>query len=96
MARDGGHVHRGGQIIDDAVEQALHADVFEGRAAEDRMQLEGDGGRAEGLANFVFGGFLAGEIFFHEMVVGLGGLFDQVVAPLFVAFLFIFGEWAFR
>ena len=36
----GGDVGRGGQIVDDAVEQPLHADVFQRRAAEDRVHLK--------------------------------------------------------
>ena len=40
----GGDVERAGQVVDDRVEQGLHALVLERGAAEHRDDLAGDGG----------------------------------------------------
>lgn len=59
------------------------------------MQLEGDGGGAQCLAEFLFGRLLVNEIFRHQSVVGLRDFFDEVVAPFFVAFFFFRGDGLF-
>ena len=42
-----------GQIIDDGIEHLLHADVLEGRPAEDRVGLERDRRLAKGVPEFL-------------------------------------------
>ena len=46
---DGGHLERRGEQLDDRVEQRLDALVLEGGAAEDRRDLDVEGGPVQGL-----------------------------------------------
>ena len=46
VAGDRGNVERGRQVIADGVEHGLHADVAEGRAAQDGLAQTGDGALA--------------------------------------------------
>ena len=48
QAGDRGEVERAGQVVDDGVEQRLHALVLEGGAVEDRDDLVGDRAGADG------------------------------------------------
>ena len=49
VALDRRDVERRREVVDDRVEQLLHALVLEGRAADDRLNVAGDRGRAAGL-----------------------------------------------
>ncbi len=71
-----------GQVVDDAVEQLLHAFVLERRAAEDRHELAGDGALADALLEHR-GVELAGLDEFHERVfVQPERLLEQFLAQL--------------
>jgi len=86
---DGGHVHRRREIVDHAVDQSLHAHIFQRRSGEHGVQLEADGGGAEGVAQFLLGGFLGVEIFLHQVVICFGDFFDEIVPPFFVSLFFL-------
>ena len=70
------------QVVDDGVEQRLHALVLEGRAAQHRME----GARLHGLAHQAAQGRLvrlvAVEVGGHRLVVELDGGLDQLGAVL--------------
>ncbi len=69
---------------------------FRADPLEDRMELEGDRGRAEGASDFLLRWALRSLRYFSiRSIVGLGDLFDQVVPPFFVAFFFFGGDGLF-
>jgi hypothetical protein len=91
---NGGHVQRGGEVVDDGVEHRLDAAVLERRAAEHRVDLAVDRELANGALDLGDGELFAGEVLLHEVVVGfgdgleeelavLGGLVDEVGRDLF-------------
>ena len=93
MALDRGQVGRRRQVVDDAVQQPLHADVLQRRAGEDRVELEADRRGAKALADLVLGdGGRVGQVLLHEVIVGLGDLLDQLVAPLLDLGLHVLGD----
>ena len=55
----GRDVHRRRQVVDDRVEQRLHALVLEGAAADHRLQAVGDGRAAQRGAELVVGDLVA-------------------------------------
>jgi hypothetical protein len=57
-----GHVERGGQVVDDRVEDGLDALVLEGAAAEDRVRRTRDGERADATLDLLDGELLAAEV----------------------------------
>ena len=80
MARD---VERAREVVDDRVEQRLHALVLERGAAQDRVdacrrcvarRMAGD--------ELLLGGLLALEVELHDLVVVLGERLEELVAPL--------------
>ncbi len=81
-ALDGGDVERARQVVDDGVEQRLHALVLEGRAAEDRVDREVDRGRADGLLEQVDRDVVALEVQLHHVVVVIGDGVEQLLASL--------------
>ena len=81
-----------GQEADDAVEELLDAFVLEGAAAVDGDDLAGDGRLAQDGAHLVGGEGAGGEEFFHERVVLLGALLDEVFAPLLRLFEAVGGD----
>src|SRR4051794_221948 len=79
---DGLDVQRAGQVVDDRVEQGLHALVLERGAGEHRVDLAGDGRLADGGLQRLDGDVLAAEVGLHEVVVGLGDGLEQLLAVL--------------
>ena len=69
-----------GQVVDDAVEQELHALVLDGRAAHDGRHLQGEGGAADGGAELLGRDGLLVEELLGERVVDVGDLVDDLVA----------------
>ncbi len=78
-ARGRRDVDRRRQVVDDGVQQRLHALVLEGRAAQDRIE----GARQHRLADALLDGFfrrlVAFQVGFHRLVVELDGVVDQVL-----------------
>src|SRR5882757_2303419 len=75
------HVDRRRQIFDDGVEHRLHALVLEGRAAQHREDFQGQGALAQAALDLFLGQRLAFEVLVHQLVAGLGGGFDHLLAP---------------
>src|SRR6185312_12295778 len=78
-AFDGGHVERRGQVVDDRVEQRLHALVLEGRAAQHRRQLDLERGLADRRLDALGGDLRLLEDQFDELVVVMGDLLEHVL-----------------
>ena len=82
-ALDGRDVERAGQVVEDGVEQRLHALVLEARAAEDRRErgtlaaVEVECGLADVGLQAVDLDLLALEVVLHQLVVVLGDCLDQ-------------------
>ncbi len=92
VALDGGHVERGGQVVDDRVEHRLDAPVLQGRTAEHGDELGLDGPDAKAAADVVGGELLALQIAAEQLVVGLGDGLDEGVAPLGHVRLHLLGD----
>ena len=73
-------IDRRRQVVDDGVEQGLHALVLEGRAAEHGMEGAALNRGADQTAQRLGVGLGAFEIGLHRHVVHLDGGFDQLVA----------------
>jgi hypothetical protein len=67
--------------FDHGVEHALHALVLEGGAAQHRLDLAGDGARAQAERDLFFGQVALFEVLVHQLFVGFGGGFDHLLAP---------------
>jgi hypothetical protein len=85
VGHGGGDVQGRRQVVDDRVQHGLDALVLEGRPADDREQLHGDGGLADARLQLGHGGGLAAHVLLHQVVVtrfrsGLGHLVDHLVA----------------
>ena len=76
----GRHVERRRQVIDDGVEQRLHALVLEGGAAQHRIERAGDHGLADQLLEGRLVGLLAVKESLERRVVELDRGFDQLLA----------------
>ena len=72
----------GGQVVDDRVEQGLHALVLEGRAAQHRVEGALDGGLADQPLQRGDVGLLAVEVGRHGVVVHLDRGLDHLAAQL--------------
>ena len=79
VALDGRHVLRGRQVIDDAVQHRLNALVLEGGTAEDREGFLGDGELAHASADVFLGQVAVLEELVHELVVGFGSGFHELL-----------------
>ena len=79
-AHDGRNVERRRQEVDDRVEQGLNALVLERGAADDRRARVGDAGLAQRGLDLVDGDGLVLEHLHHELVVGLRGDLDELLA----------------
>ena len=75
-------VHRARQVVDDRVEQRLHALVLEGGAAEHRHDRAGGGRLADGALDLVEGQLLAGQVLLQQLLVVLHRRLDQLVPRL--------------
>src|SRR5687768_1061169 len=83
VAADGVDVERRRQELHDRVEEGLHALVLERGAAEDRVELVGQGGAADRGLEVLDGVVLVAlEVTLHDLVVGLGQGLDELLAPL--------------
>ena len=78
--RVGGQVERIGQIVDDAVEQALHALLLEGGTGNDAAELEGDRRLADADHQFVDADFGALEILVGDPVIAIRHGLDEFLA----------------
>src|SRR6266516_3278701 len=81
-ALDRRHVERRRQIVDDRIEQWLHAFVLEGGAGEHREERAGDHGLADQALEGRFVGLFALEICSHGAVVELDRGLDHPLAVL--------------
>src|SRR5699024_7523041 len=82
VALHGRHVERAREVVADGVEHRLDTAVLERGAAEDRVELRGDGELADARLDLLDRELLAPEVLLHEVVVGLGDALDEVVAVL--------------
>ena len=82
VAGDALDVDRGGQVVDDRVEQGLDALVLERGAGEDRVQLVGQGRATDRGLELLDGELLALEVLLHDLVIGLGEGLEQLLAVL--------------
>src|SRR6185437_1290208 len=77
VSHDGRHVHRCREIINDRVQQRLHALVLERRPAQHGNELAGDGGAANGALDFLHRELLASQILLEQHLVVLHRGFDS-------------------
>jgi hypothetical protein len=82
-AFDGRHIERGRQIVDNSIEQRLHALVLERGASEHREERAGDHSLADQLLEGRLIGLLALEIGAHGVVIEI----DRRLDELFTMFL---------
>jgi hypothetical protein len=73
-------VDRAGQVVDDAVEQALDALLLEGRTGDDAEELERDRRLADGEHQVVDLDLVVGQVLLGEVVVEVRDGLDQLVA----------------
>ena len=81
-ARDRREVERRRQVVDDGVEQGLHALVLEGRAGEDGHDAVVDGGLAQRPLEVVGGDLLVAEELLEDVVVVVRDDVDELLAVL--------------
>ena len=91
-AGDRRDVQRGRHIIDDGVQQLLHALVLVGRAAHDRDELDLRRGLANGRSDLFGGHLLTLKIQLHDLVVEIGDRLNQLRAVLFSLVAHILGD----
>ena len=91
-ALDGGDVQRAGQVVDDGVEQLLHALVLVRGAAHHGNHLDRDGGAADGGADLVGGHFLTLEVHLHDLVVKVAHSLKEVGAVLIGEVTHVLGD----
>ena len=73
-------LQRRGQVVEDRVQQRLHALVLERRATEDRRDLDRERRPAQGGLQHVGRHFLLGEVQLGDVVVEIGQRLQQVLA----------------
>src|SRR6266508_799834 len=76
------YVRGGRKVLDDRVEDRLHASVAQRRAAEDGDEDAGDRAAAQATLDLVLGDVLLLEVLVHDVVVEVGDRLDEVVAVL--------------
>ena len=76
------HVERAGQVVQDRVEQGLHALVLEARAAQHRGELDRQRGLADRLLEPFGRDLLVLEDHLQQLVVVVRDLLEQVLAGL--------------
>ena len=86
-ALDSRNVRRRRHVVHNGVQQLLHALVAVRRTAGDRHHGVRQGGFADAFLDLVDRQFLTREVFFHERVILLGDVFDQLIMIL-LSFLF--------
>ena len=85
----GAHVDRGGQEVDNAVEEHLNSLVLESGTRDDADEVEREGGLTDARTHFFDGHILTVEILGGEDVVEIGEAFDEFGAPEFGFFLLL-------
>ena len=73
---------RARQVVDDRIEQRLHALVLEGGATEHRHDLAGDGRLPDGPHDLLERQLLAAQVLRHQLVIVLDGRLDDLVPRL--------------
>ncbi len=73
-------VRGGRQVVDHGVQQVLHGLVLEGGTEQHRDRLQAQGGGAHRLLHEAFGNVLLFQEQFHDLVVQLGQVLDQLLA----------------
>src|SRR5205085_3459733 len=68
-ADHGRNVERAGEVVDDGVEQRLHAFVLKGRTGDHRHEFERDGFAAQRGANLVLADLFAAQVLLGDLVV---------------------------
>ena len=91
-ALGGRQVERARQVVDDGVEQGLHALVLERRAVEDRDDLAGDGAVADGAAEVVDGDLLLADELLEDVLVERAEHVDELGAVLLGLVLEVGGD----
>ncbi|MND59654.1 hypothetical protein D3C80_508560 [compost metagenome] len=81
-AIDGGDFRGRWQVVDDRIEHQRHAFVLERGAADRRDNFIGQGALAQAGLDLLIAQLFTVEVKLHELVIGLGGRFDHVCAPL--------------
>ena len=87
-------VGRRGHVVNDRVEQRLHALVLEGGARDHGDKVAGEGALADALLQLRLGRLLALKVGHHEVVVLLDDELDELVAPLVRLLLQVVGDLA--
>ena len=88
LVADGGrNVDRGGKVIDDSVQEGLHALVAESGAAENGNDAAVDGGLADAGNDFFLGQFLAVEVLFEKSFVLFRDFLKEGMTAVIVFFL---------
>ena len=75
---DRGNVDRRGHVVNDGVQQLLHALVAVRSTAQDGNELIGDGALADSGLDLVDRQLTAVEVLFHQIVIQLGDLLHQL------------------
>mmetsp|Transcript_17040 Transcript_17040/g.30531 ORF Transcript_17040/g.30531 Transcript_17040/m.30531 type:complete len:528 (-) Transcript_17040:940-2523(-) len=91
---DGFDLGRGRQVVDDGVEQRLHALVLESSSEEDRHESEIERSLADELLEGCLIRLFAFEVLLHGIVVHLNGGLDKLLAVLFGLFLVFSRDFA--
>ncbi len=81
-AGDGRNIQRRGEKIHDGIQQLLDTLVLEGRSANDRRHLHGDGAGPDGPHDLLLGQGISVEILFHHLIVELRHRLEHLVAIL--------------
>ena len=89
---DRGDIHGGRHVVDDGVEQLLHALVLVGRTANDGNHLVVDGGLTDGLADEVLRNGLLFERQLHDLVVQVGAGVNELGAILLSELEHVLGD----
>src|SRR3989449_2952514 len=85
-------VHRGRQVIDDGIQQRLHALVAERRSGQHRHQFSGQRPQPQPTLDVRFRERVPLEVFRGEVVVHLRRSLDQFLVPLFGQFADLGGD----
>ena len=85
MPFDGRNIERRGHELDNRIEQALHAPVLEGRAAEHGLNFGGDGAQAQAGDDVLGIEVAAVQVFLGQGFIGLGSGLHHFLAPFLCA-----------
>ena len=91
-ALGGGQVDRAREVVDDGVEQRLHALVLEGGAVQDRDDLAADGAGADRGAEVLGGDLLLAHVLLEDVLVEVRQHVDELVAVVLGLLLELSGD----